>query len=99
MGLDEEEFYVIAMGHQVSPWQFDSSAIRQGDATPDFSHWLRGDGLDSADAEDRLVAGLKLAQLWFIRWVRVSESSQGFGDRWGWATSDPLWRLSVVVTA
>ena len=31
VGLAEEEFYSIAMGHQVSPWQFDPSAIRQGE--------------------------------------------------------------------
>lgn len=51
VGLKEEEFYSIATGHQVSPWQFDSSAIRQGEATPDFNQWSRGDGLDPAEAE------------------------------------------------
>ena len=51
VGLTEEDFYVIAMSHQVSPWQFDPSEIRQGDITPDFKSWLQGDGLDPADAE------------------------------------------------
>ena len=36
--------------------------------------------VDSADAEDQLVAGLA-AELWFIRWVRVSMVVPGFGDR------------------
>ena len=54
VGLAEEEFYAIATGHQVSPWQFDSSAIRQGERTPDFNQWLRGDGLDPAAAEDQV---------------------------------------------
>ena len=54
VGLSEEEFYTIATGHQVSPWKFESSAIRQGDKTPDFDQWLRGDGLDPADAEDQV---------------------------------------------
>ena len=51
VGLTEEEFYAVATGHQVSPWQFDRSAIREGEATPDFNQWLRGDGLNPADAE------------------------------------------------
>lgn len=51
VGLSEEEFYTIAIGHQVSPWQFDASQIRPGDQTPDFDQWLRGDGLDPIDAK------------------------------------------------
>jgi len=54
VGLAEEEFYAIAMSHQVSPWQFDPSATREGEATPDLNQWLRGDGLDPADAEDQV---------------------------------------------
>jgi hypothetical protein len=54
VGLAAEEFYAIAIGHQVSPWQFDTTQIRQGDTTPDFDQWLRGDGLDPADAEDQV---------------------------------------------
>jgi N-acetyl sugar amidotransferase len=51
VGLAEEEFYAIAIGHQVSPWQFDTTQVRPGDTTPDFDQWLKGDGLDPADAE------------------------------------------------
>ena len=54
VGLDEEEFYTIAAGHQVSPWKFDASELRQGESTPDFGDWLRGDGLDPADTEDQV---------------------------------------------
>ena len=71
VGLAEEEFYAIAMGHQVSPWQFDPSAIRQGEATPDFNLWLRGDGLDPADRPDQVG-----------RWAETCAScasSGGFG--------------------
>lgn len=51
VGLDEEQFYSIAIGHQVSPWQFDSTAIRSGDKTSDFSQWLKGDGLNPVESE------------------------------------------------
>ncbi|WP_413295643.1 N-acetyl sugar amidotransferase [Synechococcus sp. MIT S9452] len=54
VGLTEEEFYSIAITHLVSPWQFDLSEIRPGETTPDFDSWLRGDGLNPADAEDQV---------------------------------------------
>ena len=54
VGLDENEFYAIATGHQVSPWQFDVASIRPGKNTPDFGQWLRGDGLDLADSKDQV---------------------------------------------
>ena len=63
VGLSEEEFYAIAVGHQVSPWQFDQSEIRQGETTPDFQTWLRGDGLDPAEADDQIS-----------RWSKTCES-------------------------
>ena len=54
VGLDEEEFYTIAVGHQVSPWVFDANAIKPGQKTPDYDLWLRGDGLNPADSEDQV---------------------------------------------
>ena len=54
VGLSEEEFYSIAISHQVSPWQFDASEIRQGEKTPDFQSWLQGEGLNSTDAQDQV---------------------------------------------
>ena len=55
VGLSEEEFYVIATSHQVSPWEFDASEIREGAATPDFQYWLRADGLNPADSADQVA--------------------------------------------
>ena len=46
----------------MSPWKFESSAIREGEKTPDFDQWLRGDGLDPADAKDQVVVGLKVVR-------------------------------------
>ncbi len=54
IGLDEEEFYTIAASHQVSPWIFDANEIKSGIKTPDFDVWLKGDGLNPADAEDQV---------------------------------------------
>ena len=54
VGLSEEDFYSIAIGHQVSPWKFDPSEIRNGEPTPDFSQWLRGDGLDVNESKDQV---------------------------------------------
>lgn len=54
VGLTEEEFYEIAISHQVSPWQFDSSEILNGRQTPDNHEWLRGDGLTSAESSSQV---------------------------------------------
>ena len=54
IGISEGDFYTIAMGHQVSPWNFDPSAISNGEKTPDFDKWLKGDGLAEADAENQM---------------------------------------------
>ncbi len=54
VGLDEQEFYSIAMSHQVSPWQFDPDQIGLGGETPDFAQWLRGDGLSSVESNEQL---------------------------------------------
>ena len=54
MGISEEEFYKIAIVHQVSPWTFDSTTVREGEKTPDFDQWLRGDGLEEADAKSQI---------------------------------------------
>ena len=54
VGLTEEEFYSVAVGHQVSPWSFNLDEISDGEKTPDFDQWLQGDGMNPADAEDQL---------------------------------------------
>ena len=63
VGLAEEEFYAIATGHQVSPWQFDSSAIRQGERTPDFNQWLRVMVSTQPLQKTKLVAGLRTVRV------------------------------------
>ena len=69
VGLSEEEFYAIAMVHQVSPWKFDHSEIRQGEATPDINFWLKGEGLDPEDAQDQVS-----------RWSETCSSCGSSGD-------------------
>ena len=54
VGIDEEQFYTIAIGHQVSPWEFDPKSIRPGKKTPDFDQWIRGNGLDPVEAEEQM---------------------------------------------
>ena len=53
-GLTEEQFYTIAMDHQVSPWSYDVSHIRQGQVTSDFDKWIRGDGLTPSDSAEQI---------------------------------------------
>ena len=50
VGITEEEFYTIALSHQVSPWSFDVKTIRNGEKTPDYDSWLRGDGLSEENS-------------------------------------------------
>ena len=42
------------MGHQVSPWKFDPSVVREGEKTPDYDAWLKGDGLAESEAENQM---------------------------------------------
>lgn len=37
--MDEEDFYDIAMQHQVRPWQFDPNTIERGEKLPDQDDW------------------------------------------------------------
>ena len=54
IGIDEEQFYNIAVEHIISPWNFDPKSITAGDKTGDFDTWLRGDGLSPTEAEDQI---------------------------------------------
>ena len=38
----------------MTPWSYDSSDIIDGKATPDFGDWIRGVGLDPAEAGQQL---------------------------------------------
>ena len=54
VGITESEFYTIALGHKVSPWEFDPQKIREGEKTPDFIYWLKGDGLSPQEAKEQI---------------------------------------------
>tara|TARA_B100000674_G_scaffold455641_1_gene429570 strand:+ start:2667 stop:3917 length:1251 start_codon:yes stop_codon:yes gene_type:complete len=72
VGISEEEFYEIAISHQVSPWKFEKSKIMKGKATPDFNTWLRGDGLHEAESEEQV-------QRWKSSCESCNSSSDGCG--------------------
>ncbi len=46
IGLKEEEFYEVAMSHQVKPWEYKKSADNRGKKTADFEKWSRKGHLD-----------------------------------------------------
>ncbi len=54
VGITEEEFFNVAISHQVSPWEFDRSTIRKGEKSPDFDQWLQGDGIEKDSANDQI---------------------------------------------
>ena len=45
--------------------KFDAE-LRQGESTPDFANWLRGDGLDPADAEDQVGRWAETCANWLL---------------------------------
>jgi N-acetyl sugar amidotransferase len=45
VGLSEEEFIQIALGHSVSPYQHDPSTTVSGSKTHDFGSWCRDGGM------------------------------------------------------
>src|SRR5438477_469111 len=55
VGLTEQEFLDIAIGHQVSPYIHDPSATLPGEKTPDFARWSREGRMDRSEAEVQLV--------------------------------------------
>ncbi len=51
IGINEKQFYEIAISHQVSPWQFNLKDIKSGgELLDDFKHWSKGEGLSSEEA-------------------------------------------------
>ena len=54
VGITEQEFFNIAISHQVSPWKFDKSTIREGERSPDFDQWLQGDGINKDSAREQI---------------------------------------------
>lgn len=55
VGLTEEEFLEIAMGHQVSPYRHDPATTREGEQTHDFDRWSRDGVLARTDADELLA--------------------------------------------
>ena len=54
IGLDEEEFFDIAMSHQVSPYVHDPARVSPGEKMPDFDRWPRHGAVQSEDARIQL---------------------------------------------
>jgi len=54
VGLDEEEFLEIAMGHGVSPYQHDPSKVTYGKKVHDFDEWSRHGPMPRGEAEVQL---------------------------------------------
>jgi N-acetyl sugar amidotransferase len=55
VGLTEQEFLDIAMGHQVSPYVHDAKSTLPGAKTPDFDQWSRQGGLSREEANVQIV--------------------------------------------
>lgn len=54
VGLTEEEFMEVALGHTVSPWHFDSAQMKQGKKTHDFDQWIKEGALPREEAVKQL---------------------------------------------
>ena len=85
VGLSEEEFYSIAIGHQVSPWEFDKEQVREGKKTPDFDSWIRGDGLKISDKE-------KQVERWSTTWGCNLEGAVDIMNRPNVLVIDGTWQ-------
>jgi N-acetyl sugar amidotransferase len=55
VGLTEQEFLDIAIGHQVSPYVHDPYATRKGEKVPDFEQWSREGPMNRADADVQII--------------------------------------------
>jgi hypothetical protein len=54
VGLSEEEFMQVALGHQVSPYRHDPSSTQRGGKTHDFDKWVRTGNMPREEAESQL---------------------------------------------
>jgi N-acetyl sugar amidotransferase len=66
VGLTEDEFLKVAMGHAVSPYVHDPAAVTDGKKLPDYDQWPRHGSMPREEAEAQLD-----------RWQR----KQGAGER------------------
>lgn len=54
IGLTEEEFWEVALGHGVSPYRHDREATGPGAQMPDFERWPRAGEMPHKDAEAQI---------------------------------------------
>jgi hypothetical protein len=54
VGLTEEEFMQISMGHMVSPYEHDPKTTKPGVKTRDFEQWSRVGSMPREEAEIQL---------------------------------------------
>lgn len=55
VGLSEEEFMEVALGHQVSPYQHDVSKVADGKKLADYDRWSRDGAMSREEAERQLL--------------------------------------------
>jgi len=55
IGLTEEEFLEVAMGHQVSPYVHNPKSTQPGKRTADYDRWSRDGAMVRVDAEQVLA--------------------------------------------
>jgi N-acetyl sugar amidotransferase len=55
IGLTEEEFLEVAMGHQVSPYIHNADATIPGEKLADFDRWTREGSMNRKDSGERLI--------------------------------------------
>lgn len=56
LGITEDEFYEICIGHAVSPFEFDKSKVVHGKKTHDYDTWCTEGKMSRQDALDQLSA-------------------------------------------
>ena len=54
IGLTEQEFEEIAMEHNVSPWQFESSPSNLGEKLADYDQWSQEGTMDREEAVEMM---------------------------------------------
>jgi hypothetical protein len=62
VGLTEDEFWQIALGHGVSPYRHDRGATQPGAKTHDFERWPRAGAMPGGEAEEQLERWRKRTQ-------------------------------------
>lgn len=69
VGLTEDEFLTIAMGHAVSPYEHDPAAVTPGKPLPDTDQWCRHGAMPRDETEAQLD-----------RWQRKQQAGTGTSE-------------------